>query len=94
MALIIIMIIASYRVFLLQAHQVQRVLHPIQLLHRLIPFCVKTNGRPPKLSTKGIQTVSLVSLFDWLFMMPLKLISRTPPTSWDLMGALVILLQT
>ncbi len=38
MALIIIMIIASCRVFLLQAHRVQQVLHPIQLLHRLIPF--------------------------------------------------------
>ncbi len=43
---LIFMMIANYRVFLLQAH-------PIQLLHH---FCVKTNGRPPKLSTKGIQT--------------------------------------
>jgi hypothetical protein len=43
---LIFMMIANYRVFLLQAH-------PIQLLHH---FCVKTDGRPPKLSTKGIQT--------------------------------------
>ncbi len=33
--------------------------------------------------------ISLLSLFDWLFTMPVKLISRTPPTSWDLMDALV-----
>ena len=85
------------------------------------PFCVKTNGRPPKLSTKGIQTAvkaiktlfygqlsayanntlalsdilgQSIYIFDWLFTMPLKLISRTPPTSWDLMDALVIQLQT
>jgi len=43
---LIFMMIANYRVFLLQAH-------PIQLLHH---FCVKTNGLPPKISTKGIQT--------------------------------------
>ena len=85
------------------------------------PFCVKTDGLPPKLSTKGIQTAvkaiktlfygqlsayanntlalsdilgQSIYIFDWLFTMPLKLISRTPPTSWDLMGALAILLQT
>ena len=35
-----------------------------------------------------------IYIFDWLFTMPLKLISRTPPTSWDLMDTLVIQLQT
>ena len=73
---LIIMTIASYREFLLQAHQVQRFLHTIKDV--LQSYLQKAFRQLSRLSRHfSMVNFQLMLTIHWLFTIPVKLISRT-----------------